>query len=648
MKVALVDSFPNRPRTAEREFIRRSEVALERLGWTGKRMVTSDEIDAFDPDIVLATHEFTPKLTRHPTVGLMWTPPAQFQADPYRMRAIRSYDGYFSGSRPMTRYIRDLLFSMDKQAPIIEPFAPTCFATAFPAEPLDFSGLFYIGANWDGQRHGNLMQLLEKRVPLRVFGPRDRWTSLASGYVGELPFDGNSVLPAIHRYGAALCLNRAEHSAMGLPSARLFEAVAAGAVAIVEPLPIIREYFGDTVFYVDTELNADDKAEAIGDIWRRIQDDPRRARDMARAAHAIFNDKLSLEGLYRRLPDMLAEMHRVGGYTAPVVTTDGVESSTVEYPTVEYIVRVGGRPVPFIRRCLQSLADQTWPNLAVLFVSYKPVPGLEALIEEFRPRFRSMRVIEAPPGLRSNTLWQGLKNIEAPFFANQDDDDAMHPNHVTATMEALRRKPGCLVAYSGAIRVEEEEGRYVFAENFGGELNDVVQERRELKFLEPYSRMELLTGYNYIQSNSWIASREILRHDVLDDPDFEVGEDVYLYMVFSRHSDFVPTWRPTIEWNWRTDNSMHVPEKWHAVHLRTQARLQFDAIELRALKHRGAPAAPSPGAGPAVDQHLEELLRSRWLQLGRKLGLSRPTVIELQRGASLPWWRRKLATRSSR
>lgn len=632
MKIALVDAFPNRPKTAEREFIRRSQWALERLGWSGHWVVTSDEIMELRPDVVVATHEFTPKVTPFPTVGLMWSPPIFFRDDPNRVRAFRSYDGYLSGSDHVTEFLEDHLFAMTKQAPIAGPFLPTCHATDYTG-PLPVNGLFYVGANWDGNRHGGLFQSLEARLPLHVHGPRDRWTGLRQSYQGELPFDGDAVLDAIRRSGVALCLNRKDHNDAGLPSARLFEAAAAGAVAIVDPLPVIREAFGDSVFYMP-EDPAEDRVEAIAALWDRIQSNPARAQEMAAEAHRVFTEQFSLEKLYGGLlPDLVERIRDTGGWTPRPMTKPTPAATPTEadeeFPTVEYIVRIGGRPVEVVRRCLQSLADQTWPSMAVLLVRYRDVPGLDALLDEFRARFRWLTVVDQQPlnGLRSTTLWYGLKRVTAPYFANQDDDDTMHPTHVASVMDTLRRHPDRLFAYSGTIRVEEEDGHYVMQENFGGELQEVVKERRELKFLHPYDRRELYLGYNSIQSNSWIAHRDVLREDTLVDPRYEVGEDVYLYMLFSRVTDFAPSWRPTIEWNWRSssrDNSMFQQEKWNYIGYRTRVRLQYD-LEQPAMSTYAA--------------QVTELQASRWRQWGLRLGLAKPASFE--HDAPKPFWKRR-------
>ena len=81
MRIAIQNSLPNHPRSAEAEWIRRFFTACSRLGFEPVEVITSDDIIRCQPDCVLVTHEFSPKLTSFPTLGLMWSPPAFFAED---------------------------------------------------------------------------------------------------------------------------------------------------------------------------------------------------------------------------------------------------------------------------------------------------------------------------------------------------------------------------------------------------------------------------------------------------------------------------------------------------------------------------------------------------------------------------------------
>ncbi|HEX8168892.1 MAG TPA: hypothetical protein VF601_24275, partial [Beijerinckiaceae bacterium] len=94
MDIALINSWPNLVNSAEMAFIRRFRRAAEKLGHRAFAVVTSDDIEACNPDFVIALDEISPKLTEFPTFGAMWTPPLLYHCEARRTRSILSYDGY--------------------------------------------------------------------------------------------------------------------------------------------------------------------------------------------------------------------------------------------------------------------------------------------------------------------------------------------------------------------------------------------------------------------------------------------------------------------------------------------------------------------------------------------------------------------------
>ncbi len=560
MRIALVNSFPNKPCTAEREFTLRTLLALRHLGWEGREAVTSDDINEYAPDCVLVMHEYTPKLTRFPTIGLLWSPVEFYRNDASRLKNILSWDGYVCGSPDVADYLDDFLFSTRKPAPVADfLFFPSCQDTPPPGvaarRPEDFA-LFYAGVHWDGQRHAKLLRRLSRRLPLKLHGPPGAWTHLRKNYQGQIPFDGVSILDAIRQAGVALCLHKQEHRNSNLPSMRLFEAAAAGAVIIADDLPIVRETFGDALFYVDPSLSPRDMARQIEEHFHHITAHPKHAQDMARQAHAVFHDQLCLERQLTRLSVFLDEVRSVGSFTrAAAIPIAGQNEAS----TVEYIMRIGSRSVTFIDRALRSLKNQTYPHIGVVLVQFADVPGLDGLLQTYRDSFASLKVVPSQvTGNRSTQLWDGMRNVTAPYFGNLDDDDELHPNHVAEVMKVLRATPDAAFGFSGTIQVQEEPGHDYQQPNFAGPDNKEIHENRHLIFLELAENY--LTSENFVNSNSWIASREVLDEQVLRDPRLRVAEDVYFYrLLFFSKTRFVTSLRPTAVWNWRSasqDNSM--------------------------------------------------------------------------------------------
>ena len=122
--------------------------------------------------------------------------------------------------------------------------------------------IMYAGVHWDGSRHGAVFRGLDGRVPLKLYGPPEPWAGRGGAYRGTLPFDGISVITAIREAGIALCLHKAAHRDANCPTMRLFEAAAAGALIITDDFEFPREWFRDSVLYVDAELPARDARRA--------------------------------------------------------------------------------------------------------------------------------------------------------------------------------------------------------------------------------------------------------------------------------------------------------------------------------------------------------------------------------------------------
>jgi len=59
-------------------------------------------------------------------------------------------------------------------------------------------------------------------------------------------------------------------------------------------------------------------------------------------------------------------------------------------------------------------------------------------------------------GLRSTATWKGLRHVTAPFFATNDDDNEMMPNHLSSLLVEMLRRPDCGLVYSGVVKAEGE------------------------------------------------------------------------------------------------------------------------------------------------------------------------------------------------
>ena len=548
MRIAIQNSFPNHPQCAEAEWIRRFFTACSRLGFQPVEVITSDDIIRCQPDCVLVTHELSAKLTPFPTLGLMWSPPAFYAEDPVRRRSILSLDGHLCGSSRIAQWIDDFATSHGKRAVLHDGLMLPSTPDAGPAGLLPPQlAIMYAGLHWDGSRHGRIFRGLDGRVPLRLYGPPQAWVDRGASYLGTLPFDGVSIIGAIRDAGIALCLHKAAHRGANCPSTRLFEAAAAGALIITDDFDFPREWFRDSVLYVDAELPAPMVVEQIVSHVEWANRSPEAANRLAQRSNELFRRCLTLESMLRPLPHFV---DRVRECRHMVV----VEGSTGKpQPIVEYIVRIGSRPAITLARALDSLAAQTYQAIAVILVQFHPITGLDAVVDQYRSLFRWIHhIVVANNGNRSTAWWAGLNAVTADFFGVLDDDDTLLPNHVASLMDHLERNPDYGFVYSGLIKVEDEPGHYVTAFQFSGPAGKIIEERREIFCLEAEDFINLLPTRNVIGHNSWICRTSLLDTEVLSDPKLEWGEDVYFMALMAGRTSFGFTATATAVWHWRS------------------------------------------------------------------------------------------------
>jgi phosphoglycerol transferase len=568
MHIAVVNSFPCLANNAELEYIKRLLQAAAESGHRAYEVISSDDIHLCEPDFVLTTHEVTPKLTPYFTLGGLWNPPAFYEGDPRRVKAILSYDGYLVGSPQIGRFIDDLEFSTGVRKPRSNfRFLPTALRSEFEPRRADRPyELVYLGVHWDGQRHKGLLSTLSQATDINLYGPLQSWEEYPRFYRGVVAFDGASVNRTLARHGLALCFHRDERRLADTPSMRLFEAAAAGCLIIADEIPFAKRVLGDSAFYLDLRRDPLENRERVLQILRWANENREQANAMAERSHRILRDEYSIETILQRCCDFVSEAKAeiAGRQNAAVNRASAAlapsSAGAMLHPLVDIIMRTGERSLTLLQRALRSVAAQRAGQYRVILVDYKDRQDTRALVAAESTRNLPIDYLTcADTGMRSTPLWTALPLVKAPFFAMLDDDDSIMPDHLPTLLDLADRYPEHGVYYSGAVRVEEDPGDHVTAANFTGPLWIEVQEKRELVFLENFNLPRLIAFDNYILSNAWIARTSLLDEKTLIDPQIIVAEDVYLLLMLARVSNFKCSVSPTAYWYWRSssrDNSM--------------------------------------------------------------------------------------------
>ncbi|WP_029011926.1 glycosyltransferase [Niveispirillum irakense] len=338
---------------------------------------------------------------------------------------------------------------------------------------------------------------------------------------------------------------------------------------------------------LDTVLSHDGFLVESGDQARFLTDS---LSPTERSAQYLSIDDLTPAALAR-----LADSIRASAGFAPAPADDAG-------PTIDYIVRVGGRDIRFVRRCLDSLAAQTVPGVGAILVRHGPVAGLEELMAACRPHLRRLSLLDvAGPTTRSACLWAGLAAVEADLFGMLDDDDALHPNHVASL--APMALAGS-VAIAGSVQVWDDAG---------GPFppTDPRAEHRAFHLLPPADRAGLFGWQVVVHSSAFLAPSSLLPM-VGPDPALDFAEDSFLIRRLARAAPLAASWRVSTDFHWRqgqADNTAFRPEGRQEAMARIADRERLDPVitEWRSRTVEEMLAPPPAWGQPADSPDLPRL-----------------------------------------
>jgi Glycosyl transferase family 2 len=531
MKIAVHNEFLGKY-CAETELARRMCIAGENLGWEIIEVGSSHAIENFKPDFVLVLHFGTPKVTEFPTYGCMWNPISFFKqwCGVYRsQRNILSYDGYLSSSEQVDTWLKGILYGTGKKYFICPDFYTSCHQIPYQQPQIIDPALVYIGTNWDGSRYQEIFERLDREKYMQIYGSPDAWQYLNLSYKGKLPFDGNSVISTLNQAGVGLCLHKQDHINAAIPSMRIFEIVASGALAICAEHAFIRSAFGDSVFYLDSSLSPQDQVAQISEYVQWIRDNQQKALEMSLRAHQIFTTEYSLENLLLKIVPYHQKIVIEKGF---VKKEDIVK---IDSKIVEVIVRVDDGNEKNIRRCFESISNQTYDNIKVILVICKSLLHLNGLIEEYDSRLKFKIIKVEKSAFNSTKMIAGLNILTGDYFGMLNDGDVMHPNHLYSLVSILDNSPEDIgVAYSGSIG----------SIGVASKLNSNV-ENSQLAYFEPFNLNKLLNFDKFVGSNSFIARTELIDKNMLEDPQLNLVEDISLIINLSRKTKFSFSYDPT-------------------------------------------------------------------------------------------------------
>lgn len=616
MKIAIHNSFHG-GQLAEAELSRRLILAATNLGWEAIEVGSSDDIWRYHPDFVLSLHFKTPKLTSFPTYGCLWHPAVLIETDEQFTRNILSYDVFLTSSPQTDQWLADRLYNTPKKY-FTAPFFTSCNTTVYQKPDLQNLRLMYVGSNWDGARFQDLFLGLDPQQCLSVYGSKVGWSYLNYSYKGTLPFDGISVLKVLNQVGAGLCLHRDEHTREGIPSMRIFEIAASGAIAICGDHSFIRQAFADTVLYVDTRLSTLDQVAQITDHLRWIAAHPQVALEMSRAAHQIFVEQFSLEHLLSKLQAQHQSLLSQKGFGSYV----SLSQDLVKTNAVQLILLVRDRNLSNLQRSLESIKQQTYQNFSILLMRDQSFDDCDALIEHYAGHFL-IQVIKGKFLFRSSDLWCGIQVVSASYFGVLESGAVIFPNHLHTLVSLLDSCKDLGIAYAEGIQSRPGD-RSVTALN----SHDVI-DPKILKSAVLPDWADLLPFDHPLNINGFLARSSLLDSWLKQDPGLETLEDLFLLLNLAVRGRAMFSYEATYETGVEVKDPVLATEAMRRIEVMMRDREFPSGQTILNLKQLRQQLHQSQTELTQAQQRIVAMesskfwqLRQRWFQLKRKLGLN--------------------------
>jgi hypothetical protein len=159
--------------------------------------------------------------------------------------------------------------------------------------------LIHAGSNWDNKRgsyhYHKIFKLLDQKDYFQVHGTKLFWRFLKDSYKGYIK-SLDDLSNRINAAGISLILHSHYHWKNNEPSsARIFEATSCGNIIISDNLPIIKEMFGDSIFYIDPMQDPEKVVQDIDNIVNWVKNNQDEANKKAKKSYDIFINNYSSE-----------------------------------------------------------------------------------------------------------------------------------------------------------------------------------------------------------------------------------------------------------------------------------------------------------------------------------------------------------------
>ena len=533
MNIGIICTWPWGVKNAESEVILRMKSACDNLG-IGLYCITSDgflvdekfqrtkqKIDETILDFIIAMHYEDQKLLNVFTYLAMWNPPQITLQYPeyyvYASNMITCDDFLFYNKKEMLTQLKSLLDYKDVDFSTASSLTAS-FSEKNILEPkLENPELFYCGTNWEvftskHQRHEGLFRLLDTQDWINIYGPNRKKKHPWKGYkryIGEIPFDGFSVLNEINKCGVCLVLSSAMHWEGHAVSSRIYEATCAGAVVISDDNEFIKEHFGDSVLYIDFAPKYPEKMyKQICEHMDWIRSHKSEALELARKSQQIFREKFVLE---KQIKDIINNHEPRKSFAANLTNAHKKDSkiTSVYYADDLYFDENSFKKLRNVLDNNQRQIDID--NTLYIISDLRHVDIIENEIKDFT----NVALIKAEIFdkndnkilTRGKLLREVLSEYKSDYFYVNYGNEIMYNNYFSMLVRTIEDNPDCIASYGNRFYENKYKRRTYNIEFYENIAYYLLHERNKINCMIKseifnYFDLYILDSFDYYESSA--------------------------------------------------------------------------------------------------------------------------------------------------
>jgi glycosyltransferase involved in cell wall biosynthesis len=310
---------------------------------------------------------------------------------------------------------------------------------ALPASPY-----FYFPANlWPHKNHRRVLQAFARflqtggvQAELVLSGHPAGWEELRADFPGlpvrHVGYVSRAMVRALYENALAL-LFFTLYEGFGMP---VLEAFDAGTPVLCSNTTSLPETGGDAVLSCDpTDVAA--MAALIGRVYAEAElRADLRARGKSQLGRYQWDDSAC---------ELLAALRRVAAGALPLVIP--------EQPLVTIVTPSYNQAV-FLRRTIESVLAQTYPNIEYIVMDGGSTDGSREILAEYGERFAWQ---SARDGGQANAVNKGLALARGNILAYLNSDDTLLPDAVERAVAYFAAHPECDLVYGKAYYIDVDD-----------------------------------------------------------------------------------------------------------------------------------------------------------------------------------------------